>query len=47
MGVLKTNAPMYELDKSECDCYCKLPVLIKGDKDNVFTDNVSLAVIAF
>ena len=33
MAVLNAPNPIYELNKSELDCHCKSPVLIKGGKD--------------
>ena len=47
MAGLNAPNPIYELNKSELDCKnCKSPVLIKGGKDNVYTDNVRQAVIS-
>ena len=46
MAGLNAPNPIYELNKSELDCNCKSPVLIKGGKDNVYIDNVRQAVIS-
>ena len=46
MAVLNTLNPIYELHKSELDCNCISPILIKGGKDNAYTDKVRQAVIS-
>ena len=45
MAGLNAPNPIYELNKSELDCKCKSPVLLKV-ANNVYTDNVRQAVIS-